>query len=94
MSESAIVLLAVLALSLVVILFVLLTRHRPHWKELDVEVLLDRVAEEIDELCDAIASGDRKAVVRECADVANFVMMIADNAQWDGTRGWNSHEGI
>lgn len=71
----------------------LLTRHRKHWKHLPHRLLHQRVLEEAGELLAAIESGDRKAVVREAADVANFAMMVADNAQWSGTREWNSHQG-
>ena len=71
----------------------LLTRHRDHWKELPLALLLERVKEEVVELEEALASGDRKKVVRECADVANFLMFIADNEQWAGSREWDSHEG-
>ena len=71
----------------------LLTRHREHWKEATVKFLLSRLIGETVELTDAIESGDRKSIVRECADVANFAMMIADNEQWAGTRPWDSTEG-
>jgi NTP pyrophosphatase (non-canonical NTP hydrolase) len=71
----------------------LLTRHRAHWKALSVEALCSRMEEEVKELREAIKGGDRKAVVLEAADVANFAMMIADNEQWAGTRDWRSHEG-
>jgi len=71
----------------------LCVRHRPHWKESSIAFLLARAKEELVELEEAIASGDRKAVVREAADVANFIMMISDNEQWSGTRQADSHEG-
>jgi NTP pyrophosphatase (non-canonical NTP hydrolase) len=71
----------------------LMTRHRPHWKDCDLVFLLERLCEEVDELKDAIARRDRKETIREAADVANFAMMIADNEQWAGTRAWNSHDG-
>ena len=73
----------------------LMTRHRPHWSRCDVGTLLARAREELDELEQAYESEgcDRKDVVREAADVANFCMMIADNMQWAGTRAYDSHEG-
>ncbi len=71
----------------------LMTRHRSHWSTLDTDLLFDRLREELEELRMAIVHGDRKAIVSEAADVGNFAMMIADNAQWGGTRDWNSHEG-
>lgn len=71
----------------------LLTRHRPHWENCKRGFLMDRLREEVSELEKAISTGNRKSIVREAADVANFAMMIADNEQWDGTRPWDSHEG-
>lgn len=71
----------------------LLTRHRPHWKNIAIDFLFSRLEEEVRELRASIDAGDRKEVVREAADVANFAMMIADNEQWAGTRTWDSHEG-
>jgi NTP pyrophosphatase (non-canonical NTP hydrolase) len=35
---------------------------------------------EVEELAGALLGGDSKEVAREAADVANFAMMIADNA--------------
>ena len=54
--------------------------HKSHWSESDNECLLGRMSEEITELKEAIASGDRDRIIFEAADVANFAMMIADNA--------------
>ncbi len=71
----------------------LMTRHRTHWSTLDTDLLFDRLREELEELRMAIVHDNRKEIVREAADVANFAMFIADNAQWAGTRGWTSHEG-
>lgn len=71
----------------------LMTRHREHWSTLDTDTLFDRLREELEELRMAIVHDDRKSIISEAADVANFAMMIADNAQWAGTRGWTSHEG-
>lgn len=71
----------------------LLTRHRPHWSGSSTGFLIDRARQELEELAEAFKSEDRKAVVREAADVANFCMMIADNEQWAGTRPWDSKEG-
>lgn len=71
----------------------LMTRHRSHWSKAEQLFLLSRAREELDELEEALDSETRKSVVREAADAANFCMMIADNAQWDGTRSWDSHEG-
>ena len=64
----------------------LLTRHRPHWKNCSLQFLFDRLILEVDELQDAIENSDSKSTIREAADVANFAMMIADNEQWAGDR--------
>jgi NTP pyrophosphatase (non-canonical NTP hydrolase) len=66
-------------------------RHKgDNWQELGVDWLFDRLAgemgpktetSEIDELETAIYQQDWENVIRECADVANFAMMIADTAR-------------
>ena len=67
-----------------------LNSHKAHWKTVDEQYLHDRAGEELFELFDALNEweahrGDiheaelAKAVQLECADVANFVMMISDN---------------
>lgn len=71
----------------------LLTRHRPHWSDSTTAFLLKRLKDEVVELEKAYKDDKRKDIVRECADVANFAMMIADNEQWSGTRPWDSLEG-
>jgi len=49
------------------------------WKHESIAYLEDRLGEELAELCDAMESNQPKDVVeKECADVANFAMMIAD----------------
>jgi len=58
----------------------LLNRHKPHWSNYTNDQLFERVKQETRELLLAIEDDDRKAIVEECADVANFLMMIADNA--------------
>lgn len=70
-------------------------RHKPHWGGFSADWLFMRAQNEIEELSEAIehyyeivgssrSDSDqiRKAqmeVRRECADVANFCMMISDN---------------
>ena len=57
--------------------------HRSGWKDADEDFLLQRLQEEILELKDEICEShiyNSKKVIEECADVANFAMMIADNA--------------
>lgn len=50
------------------------------WDKCEYDYLLQRIDEEIIELkhCIRVDGSDRK-IGLECADVANFVMMIADN---------------
>lgn len=55
--------------------------HKPGWKNDRAVDLLDRVFDEAHELNAAIAAGGRsERIIKEAADVANFAMMIADNA--------------
>jgi len=58
-------------------------KHKAHWSTVDQLWLLDRLKDEVEELQIAIQEG--VDVVPECADVANFAAMIADNAR-------NGHE--
>jgi NTP pyrophosphatase (non-canonical NTP hydrolase) len=54
--------------------------YREGWKNCHLSWLLKRAKEEISELETAIdKKQDISNVISECADVANFVMMIADN---------------
>lgn len=55
-------------------------RHKAHWSEADTGYLLDRLVQEVMELRQAIDMETAEDVINECADVANFAMMIADNA--------------
>ena len=52
--------------------------HKSGWRELTNKRLLRHLRKEVDELEQAIQEG-KSTVVSEAADVANFVMMIADN---------------
>lgn len=53
--------------------------HKEHWGDTDAARLWDRAHDELSELPDAIECGTPQEIIAECADVANFVMMIADN---------------
>jgi NTP pyrophosphatase (non-canonical NTP hydrolase) len=53
-------------------------RRKAHWSTVSHQYLFDRLLEEIEELRDAM-TGTEGDIVSECADVANFAMMIADN---------------
>lgn len=71
-----------------------LNDHKGGWKACDVDMLIDRMQEEIDELKDAWwkrkndwgrSAGEgfmfvptNEDLIKECADVANFAMMVAD----------------
>jgi len=55
--------------------------HKSHWSTVDQQWLLNRCMEELKELQDAVNDSDHGEIVREAADVANFAMMIADNAR-------------
>ena len=53
--------------------------HKGHWRDEDVDFLLDRVAEELRELRLAVWLGEGpRAVAREAADVGAIAMMVAD----------------
>lgn len=64
-----------------------LNNHKGHWKDYDMAWLVKRTKDEVKELGDALQQVyDKKPnaamymdVIHECADVSNFVMMIADN---------------
>jgi NTP pyrophosphatase (non-canonical NTP hydrolase) len=54
--------------------------HKQHWNNYDIDYLIHRIYEEQDELEIAITQKlSAKEIIKECADVANFAMMIADN---------------
>ena len=51
------------------------------WENMDNEDLFSYLRFETVELSDAIFSEPDEAIIRECADIANFAMMIAGNAR-------------
>lgn len=51
------------------------------WRSDNASVLLDRLEKELQELDDVLDSGDKEAIINECADIANFAMFIADKAE-------------
>lgn len=55
--------------------------HKAHWSTVSQQWLLNRCMDEIRELQEALKSGRAYDIVSEAADVANFAMMIADNAR-------------
>jgi NTP pyrophosphatase (non-canonical NTP hydrolase) len=51
------------------------------WSDCDVRWLLMRLREEADEIEKALNENESPVeIAKECADVCNFAMMIADNA--------------
>jgi NTP pyrophosphatase (non-canonical NTP hydrolase) len=55
--------------------------HKPGWGQSTLKQLLYRLEQEAGELRRAIERGDAaRVVIGEAADVANFALMIADNA--------------
>lgn len=54
--------------------------HKGGWNGWSCENLFDLLLEEKNELKEALALGNPFDIIDECADVANFAMMIADNA--------------
>ena len=55
-------------------------KHKAHWSACSDSWLMSRLWDEHAELLGAIARGTDDEIISECADVANFAMMIADNA--------------
>ena len=53
--------------------------HKPGWHQDHHEALLNRTSQELCELVKSCELGTDYEVVAEAADVANFVMFIADN---------------
>lgn len=51
---------------------------KPHWDTLSIDELIFNLNCEFNELSLAISSKDQYEAIRECADIANFAMMIAD----------------
>ncbi len=50
--------------------------HKGGWDNCSFEYLFTRLIEEVGEISQAARNGD--PITKECADVANFAMMIAD----------------
>lgn len=48
------------------------------WRDCGVSYLMERLHGEFEELTRALSSTDKEDIIAECADVANFAMMIAD----------------
>ena len=50
------------------------------WEGCDVEYLLEALDEEVQELKNALITEKPKRILKEATDIANYAMMIADNA--------------
>lgn len=57
---------------------------KAHWKDCSDEFLLHHLRTEVKELKWALESGDPALITHEATDIANFAMMIADNAKRKG----------
>lgn len=56
--------------------------HKSHWSGCEVTYLLRRLRDEMGELDRALSNGaPSERIISEAADVANFAMMVADNAR-------------
>ncbi len=56
----------------------LLNEHKGGHARLKIDDLMKLLHQEVRELKTAVEDGDHKEIVMECADVANYAMMIAD----------------
>lgn len=54
--------------------------HKICWTHDSIDSLLYRIFDEVKELDVEIVNRNYKNIIKECADVANFCMMIADVA--------------
>ncbi|MGE5572976.1 MAG: hypothetical protein ACM3ZU_08170 [Bacteroidota bacterium] len=61
--------------------------HKPDWRTCSLAYLRGRLNQELAELDEAVQSGDPYRIYDECADVANFAMMIADRAKSNRREG-------
>ncbi len=53
--------------------------HKAHWSTVSQSDLFNRLLDEVIEMWDSLYDGTHDDVISECADVANFAAMIADN---------------
>ena len=54
--------------------------NKGRWEDLDVDSSMIRLREEVQELAEAIDTGNGVEMLMEAADVANFAMILADIA--------------
>ena len=53
-------------------------KHKGHWRYVDWGYLIHRLETELEELHGELECGNRDAAIKECVDVANCAMMLAD----------------
>jgi len=63
-----------------------LNEHKGGWDDTSIDDLYCRAAGELLELLSAIKAGKEDHIICECADVANYVMMIFDKVTNDTRR--------
>ena len=61
--------------------------HKGGWRKKGSAYCIRRARQELVELEEALARDDVEDAMEECADVANFVMMLFDNVDSLGVRG-------
>jgi len=59
----------------------LLNEHKGLWDDITDIQLCKYMQEEVDEVVDAVLHGTDDEIQKECADVANFAMMLHDNVR-------------
>lgn len=57
---------------------------KAHWSMATKDFLFDSLRAEVKELKWAMENGSTDLIVHEATDIANFAMMIADNARYEG----------
>lgn len=55
-----------------------LNNHKGGWDRLRTKELIELMRREIEELEEAVKNEDYKEAAMECADIANYAMMISD----------------
>jgi NTP pyrophosphatase (non-canonical NTP hydrolase) len=55
--------------------------HKDGWHDCKFDALFERLLEETEELRMALQQRSGLAIIEECADVANFCMMLADRVR-------------
>ncbi len=54
--------------------------HKNGWHHLSTKTLTDGIDKQWFPLLDAIKTNDTESIISRCANLANFAMMVADNA--------------